>query len=84
MEKMALVACLFSACVNWTRDGKNPEDELMRKDGKHRQRAIIVRENPHDGVNSHINMHASWVTLSSLGACSSPLGVCCSPQRNLG
>jgi hypothetical protein len=31
MAKMALVACLFSACMNYTRDGKNPEDELMGK-----------------------------------------------------
>jgi hypothetical protein len=34
MAEMALVACLFSACVNWTRDGKNRENELVRKDGQ--------------------------------------------------
>jgi len=41
MAEMALVACLFSACVNCTRDGKNPEDELVGKNGqmKHRKTA---------------------------------------------
>jgi hypothetical protein len=103
MVEMALVVCLFSACVNWTRDGKNRESELVRKDGKqwsmlrmfrarmvrmvrlqNRERARMVRVNPHNGGNSHINLHASWVTLGSPGARSSPLGVCSSPQRNLG
>jgi hypothetical protein len=31
MAEMALAAFLFSACVNFTRDGKNPEDELAGK-----------------------------------------------------
>jgi hypothetical protein len=92
---------LFSACVNWTRDGKNRENELMRKAMvrmvrmlrermvrmvrlQNRERARMVRENPHNGGNSHINLHVSWVTLGSPGARSSPLGVCSSPQRNLG
>jgi hypothetical protein len=34
MVEMALVACLLSACVNGTRDGKNSESELARKDGQ--------------------------------------------------
>jgi hypothetical protein len=34
MVEMALVACLFSACVNYIRDGKNPEDELVGKNGQ--------------------------------------------------
>jgi hypothetical protein len=34
---------------------------------------------PHNGGNSHINVHASWVILGSLGSLSSPLGVCSSP-----
>jgi hypothetical protein len=48
------------------------------------ERARMVRENPHNGGNSHINMHVSWVTLGSPGAHSSPLGVFSSPKRNLG
>jgi len=31
---MTLVTCMISACVNWTRDGKNCENEIMRNDGK--------------------------------------------------
>jgi hypothetical protein len=34
MVEMALAPCPFGACVNCTRDGKNPENELVRKDGK--------------------------------------------------
>jgi hypothetical protein len=34
MEKMALVSYLFIACVNYTRDGKNHEDELVGKMAK--------------------------------------------------
>jgi hypothetical protein len=31
MEEMALATCLFIACVNCKRDGKNPKYELMGK-----------------------------------------------------
>jgi hypothetical protein len=35
----------------------------------------IMRTNPHNCGNSHINLHASWMTLGSPRARSSPLGV---------
>jgi hypothetical protein len=41
MAEMALFACPFSACVNCTRDGKNPEDDIAEK--KWQAMVIILR-----------------------------------------
>jgi hypothetical protein len=35
----------------------------------------IVSEKPHNGGNSHNNLHVSRMMLGSSGSCSSPLGV---------
>jgi hypothetical protein len=43
MEEMDLVACLFSACVNWTREAWIVS-ELMRKNGKQWSMLRILRE----------------------------------------
>jgi hypothetical protein len=37
--KMALSTCFLSACVNETRDGKNRENQLTRKDEQTNQNA---------------------------------------------
>ena len=34
MEEMDLIAFLLGACVNWTRDGQNRENDPVRKNGK--------------------------------------------------